>query len=113
MTTLKDQIEGMSLDEARRTIEMDRIRHESETTVDYDGETFTIAELRTAFEKVQNPDDWKGPIEAVIPLGDRKVTEASVEFFTATKAQIELHMYIYPPCVSVRSVGYRMGPAGP
>ena len=70
---------------------------------------FGLEALRTAFEKVQNPDHWKGPISAWISMDDVEITRVAVDFFTATQA--EVREYPTTRQAWVRSVGYWKGPA--
>lgn len=44
------------------------------------------ASVRAAFEKVENKDHWKGPIDAVIDAKDRNIVAFAIEFYTATTA---------------------------
>jgi len=76
-----------------------------------DGTPVTIAELREAFEQVCNPDDWKAPIYDVLDglQLPAAVAVAAVEFFTATECQVcKFPGGFY----SIKSIGYRCGPAG-
>jgi len=53
-----------------------------------DPETGTIysrADLHEAFEAVQDPANWKMPIDAAIPAYMRDVTEQAVIFFAGCK----------------------------
>ena len=69
-------------------------------------------QLKAAFKAVQNPDDWKAPIETIIEATEEEIdmVEFAITFYTAS-----------PPTISkqpdgrwyVASAGYRMGPAGP
>ena len=87
---------------------IEQILSEIENQVVYKG--YTQKELKTIFDAISDPQDWKAPItclvngEAVMPV------VASIQFFTATEPKISLnveHMkYI------VTSEGYRNGPAG-
>lgn len=56
-------------------------------------------------------DDWKGEIDGVIPVSKYESVAEAVDFFTSTPLEITsrsgdgIHM-------TVRSIGYRKGPAG-
>lgn len=69
-------------------------------------------ELNEAFRRVRNPQDWEGPIAAVIlePNAEtRELIAEAVKFYTGTEAEFQLlHGYTY----RVRAVGYRAGPEG-
>ena len=76
---------------------------------------YTLDELKKAFDKVSDPEDWKGPIRATMPGEAVGVTCAAIEFYTATKARVRVDSrqrrgkyLVY----FVESKGYRAGPAG-
>ena len=74
----------------------------------YDGHT--DAELQSAFEKVQNPDDWRAPINTTILEHELAVVTSAVMYFTSTEVEVvskDSHD------VTITAVGYRNGPAGP
>lgn len=92
--------------------------------IDKDGEfkfaNYTEPELHAAFDRVADPDDWRAPINAIVPEEELPVTLAAIEFFTATKGKAEPSKWeVVPPegevkkCVRVTAAGYRNGPAGP
>ena len=74
------------------------------------GTPYTQAELKEAFELVQNAQHWKGPIEAVIPIEKRDVVEAAIPFYTATNA-IFRPIQNNPARIYVEAPGYWAGPA--
>lgn len=71
---------------------------------------FTRDQLSRAFDLVCDPDDWKAEIHTLVPVEDRDVTVAAIEFYTGTGVEIgpenQGHVEVY-------STGYRRGPAGP
>lgn len=69
------KIEALKKDELERQIAWER-------TVK-DGDYF-VSELRVAFDKVQNKDHWKNPIDAVILTKDIKITEAAIIHYTGS-----------------------------
>ena len=74
---------------------------------------FTEPELKEAFDKVIDPDDWRGPIHTVVHNDDLDVTEAAILFYTATEPEVR---WLWTPDDrkwEIKSVGYRNGPAGP
>lgn len=88
-------------------------------TVEHDG--YTHGELRTAFDMVADPDDWRAPIDSIVTERAVALVSSAVVFFTATVPQTR-RMGAHEkrarrsPCenpVLVTSPGYRMGPAGP
>jgi hypothetical protein len=79
-----------------------------EATQRYKG--YTVADLRTVFEALHTPQDWKGPI-AVTMTGDSVLTAtAAIEFFTGTTPTVTLN--IATMRYLVEADGYRRGPAG-
>jgi hypothetical protein len=49
---------------------------------------WTIADLRQAFDRVQNPTGWKGPFRAWVHHTRVMITLAAVEFFHADRPTI-------------------------
>jgi len=70
---------------------------------------FTQEQLDAAFAKVAEPD-WREPIWAVVDREEVSVVCAAIEFFTATTAVVKDLEFCDE--FSVKSIGYRMGPAG-
>ena len=73
---------------------------------------FTHRELTLAFEKVQDPHDWRAPIDCWIDKNDVALYEAAIIYFTGTTP------LIFVPSGNtktwrIKSVGYRNGPCGP
>jgi len=71
----------------------------------------TEDQLKTAFERVQDPADWKAAIDAEVPEAEVSHTVAAIEFYTGTEVQ-QLPA-TQPGMVRITSVGYRNGPCGP
>lgn len=69
-------------------------------------------QLRTAFENVQDPTDWRGPIDFAGDMHPEDVaaTVAAIRHFTATEPKVST---LANGETRIESVGYRMGPAGP
>jgi len=77
----------------------------------------THSELKAAFDKVCNSQDWKAPIAARVKADDVAITVAAIEYFTATTADIleyDTHGNRIVPKGQflISSIGYRRGPAG-
>ena len=72
---------------------------------------FSYEVLKEAFDKVSDPDDWRGPIAARMPGEAVMAVVAAIEFFTATSPKVQLDTSSMQYLVT--SEGYRMGPAGP
>jgi hypothetical protein len=70
---------------------------------------FTQEQLDAAFAKVAEPD-WREPIWAVVDREEVSVVCAAIEFFTATTAVVKDLEFCDE--FLVKSIGYRMGPAG-
>ncbi len=74
--------------------------------------------LADAFSRVQNPDDWKAPVNFVGPFTDEQIaiTKSAISFFTATVAEFtdlgRGGLVEGERTLQVRATGYRMGPAG-
>lgn len=77
------------------------------------------AELcRKAFELVANKLDWKGPVNAFVPVNETvyapEVIAYAVEFMTATTCFVREEISKSGECgYRVSAMGYRKGPAGP
>lgn len=63
------------------------------------------------FKQVQDPNDWKGPIDAVVPWDCANVYMQAVEFMTAVRPTCE-RIPGMPGVARLTCVGYRAGPAG-
>ena len=73
-------------------------------------EGYRVSDLRTTFDALCDPTNWKGPI-AVWVLGEAVgITCAAIRHFTATEPTVGLNTdtmrYL------VQSIGYQAGPAG-
>jgi len=75
---------------------------------------WSYPQLKAAFDKVADPDDWRGPIELRCGGEAVQAIVAAIEFFTATEPEVTYNpaakMGITP--FVIRSEGYRAGPAG-
>ena len=81
-----------------------------EVTIDMNAEV-----LRKAFDQVCDPNDWRGPIDALVPLTSSDIYVQAVEFMTATKPTLKLSGHYGSDghlMLRLQSVGYRAGPAG-
>jgi len=78
---------------------------------------FTEAELKTAFKRIANPDDWKAPINARIKIDcasegacrEMNLIEAAAVFYTATQLTWD---FLGGDEFVVSATGYRNGPCG-
>ena len=77
-------------------------------------EKYTRDQLKEAFEKVQNKDHWKNPIDAVIPKQAMDITADAIHFFTGTQAFFSSNRLtlkeVQDGCVRVTAIGYYAGP---
>ncbi|MBZ5499079.1 MAG: hypothetical protein LAP85_21990 [Acidobacteriia bacterium] len=71
---------------------------------------FRVSDLRKVFNKLANPQDWRGPIAASMPGEAVLGACAAIEYCTATLPRVCLDTRTMTYVVT--SEGYRMGPAG-
>lgn len=70
--------------------------------------------LRTAFSHLCDPNDWKAPIDVIVPYESANVYMDAISFMTATTASAtRCQTATGTPAFRLRAVGYRAGPAGP
>jgi hypothetical protein len=68
------------------------------------------ARFEDAFSQVQDPDDWKAPIDTVVDARqDLELVRQAIVYFTAT---VPTFSDAGDGQVRVQADGYRMGPAG-
>jgi hypothetical protein len=75
--------------------------------------------LRAAFDEICNESDWKGPVDALVPVSDYKVYVTAVKSITGTHCKIH-HCDKYKEpyylddlnAIRITSVGYQAGPFG-
>ncbi len=72
---------------------------------------YRFDQLAAAFDRVMACRDWKGPIRAVIPAGDRPVVEQAVLWFTRTIPEFVANSD-GADFLLVTAAGYRAGPFG-
>ena len=74
---------------------------------------YSEPELNAAFRRVQDPRDWRNPIDCVVTELDRAELEKiqdAVEFYTATECKVTP---LGGASYRITADGYRNGPAGP
>lgn len=64
---------------------------------------------RAAFDQVCNPDDWKAPIDCIVPWGLANLYMNAIEFMTGVTPQFER---LENGSTRLTCIGYRMGPCG-
>ena len=74
------------------------------------GTRFSRAELKAAFDRVCNPNNWKMPIRGVmISAADREITEEAVIFFAGCRPEFrEVTRPGFEGQLMVHAVGYYM-----
>ena len=71
---------------------------------------YTEAQLEAAFDKVADPADWRNPIYEVVDRDAVEVTVRAIQHFTAAPVQVtDLQ---WNDEFMIKSLGYRLGPAG-
>lgn len=68
--------------------------------------------LRAAFDQVCNKDDWKAPIDCVVPYDLANLYMQAIEFMTGVKPESAVCMINYERMFRLTCVGYRNGPCG-
>lgn len=68
--------------------------------------------LRTAFSQICDPDDWKAPIDCIVPWASASLYVQAITFMTATNPACKHVIVKGYDCAHLTSIGYRMGPAG-
>lgn len=70
--------------------------------------------MRSAFDQVCDPADWKAPIDCIVPVGAEQLYTQAIVFMTATYPnQNRCSDATGNPSWRLTSIGYRAGPAGP
>jgi hypothetical protein len=96
---MKDLAEGIAREQ--------REHDEFEKNTKHEG--YTIAELRVAFERVQDSQHWKNAIRAFCRAEQKEITRVAIEFYTATTPTFT---HASTGWLLVIADGYRRGPAG-
>jgi hypothetical protein len=65
--------------------------------------------LRFAFAQIQNPDDWKGPIDCIVPFAAAATYVEAITFMTGVAPTSERSGY---NSFRLKCVGYSAGPCG-
>lgn len=68
--------------------------------------------LRSAFDQICDPTDWKKPVHAMVPWESASVYMDAVRYMTATTCECERVQRDGVTYALLKSVGYRAGPAG-
>lgn len=71
---------------------------------------YTQEQLKKAFEKVQDSEHWKNPIDAYCRLEDKGIIAKAIAHFTGTEAHFDATFA--KGWLRVQADGYRLGPAG-
>lgn len=68
--------------------------------------------LQLAFDQVCDKEDWKAPIDCIVPHDTVSIYEQAIEFMTGVKPDSELTALCFTPMYRLTCVGYRNGPCG-
>lgn len=69
--------------------------------------------MRFAFRQIADPNDWRAPIDAIVPESMVSLCCDAVMFMTATNASVtSVGLVNGSAMYRVTSIGYRSGPAG-
>lgn len=68
--------------------------------------------LRSAFNQICDPDDWRGPIDCLVPRVGASIYVEAIRFMTATDPTCEYVVKDGMQYARLKSIGYRAGPAG-
>jgi len=72
---------------------------------------YHLDQLASAFDRVRDPHDWQGPVQAVIPASQRPLVEKAVLWFTLTPPAFE-PVDGTADRLRVTAAGFRHGSAG-
>lgn len=70
---------------------------------------FSQAQLEAAFSAVQNPADWRAPVDSTVSASLLSLARAAVIHFTGAEVVVT---QTGPDAFRLTSVGYRNGPCG-
>lgn len=68
--------------------------------------------LRVAFNQVCDPEDWKGPIDCIVPYDSANIYMQAIEFMTGVKPHHENVVVNCERMFRLTCCGYRAGPCG-
>lgn len=68
--------------------------------------------MRLAFDQVCDKDDWRAPVNALVPWQAANVYMQAIEFMTAVRPDCERVVKEGVEYAHLTCVGYRAGPAG-
>lgn len=71
--------------------------------------TYTQEQLEQAFQKVQNKEHWKNPIDAFCRAEELEITREAINYFTATNTYFEQDQG--NGWARIKAKGYYLGPA--
>lgn len=78
--------------------------------VEYEGAYDAL--LRFAFDQICDKDDWKEPIDCMVPWEAANIYMQAIVYMTATSARCDFVKKDGREWARLTSVGYRNGPAG-
>lgn len=68
--------------------------------------------LRTAFDQICDKQDWKNPVNALVPWDAANIYVQAVEHMTGAPVKADFVRKEGLSFAHITCVGYRMGPAG-
>lgn len=68
--------------------------------------------LQFAFNQICDKQDWKGPIDCLVPWEAASTYVEAIKWMTATSPECKHVIHSGQSYARLTSVGYRMGPAG-
>lgn len=68
--------------------------------------------LQAAFDQICDTDDWRGPIDCMVPWTGASVYVDAIRFMTATEPRAVHTVQEGQSFARITSIGYRAGPAG-
>lgn len=69
--------------------------------------------MQCAFSHCHPVDDWRAPIDVIVPFDAANVYMQAIEFMTAVRPNVEPVKVNGATHFRLTCVGYRNGPAGP
>ena len=78
--------------------------------VEYEGAYAEL--LRFAFNQICDKDDWRAPIDCMVPPEAMALYKSAIAYMTATVATCDFAKKDGREWARLTSVGYRNGPAG-
>jgi hypothetical protein len=72
-----------------------------------------IALFKAAFDLICDPDDWKEPIDCIVPISSAGFFASAIKSMTATEVFVKEDKSVPEGMIHLTSIGYRAGSTGP